>query len=304
MTPSDSQDNGFEAGEVFTGPEDCQIVLHYQNARFIIVIIRLNNWKDGDVLEILFQKIHEAENDTDEMIYHRCLEDVREFAIAACKKTMNKLASSVPKANKIRFLEDFLHPTTFYLRLSTVEGHLQATRMDDIRNYASTHQCVQLSMHCLPQPIQQLIPASRLQVVEDLYMAKVVKVLNNVEACVFKSATYGAENQLKREISTFQRIAERWEPGYDRPGIPRLLGLVTSGEKVVGILEEFVDGQNLSELDLTKYSVDKRKVWKMQSESTVKLLHQQWGDVKAVNVLIDESRNAWLIDFGGEWTEG
>lgn len=119
----------------------------------------------------------------------------------------------------------------------------------------------------------------------------------------FKSAAYGAENQLKREVSTLQRIAERWGPGCDRPRIPRLLGLVTSSDRVVGILEEFVDGQNLFELDLTKFSVDERKVWKMQIESTVKLLHQNgftWGDVKAANVLIDKSRDAWLVDFGGE----
>src|SRR2546423_3522260 len=307
MAASDTQDDGFEAGEVFTGPEDCQIVLHYQGVRFIIVMIRLNDWKDSDIVESLFQKINEAENDPDKMTYHRCLEDVRETAIAACKKAMYKLASSVPNSNKVRSLDDFLHPTTFYLRLSTVEGHLQATKMDDVGNYVSMHQCVHISMHCLPHLIQQLIPASHLKFLGDLYMAKIIKVSNNGKACVFKSATYRAENQLKREIYTRQRMAERWGPDRDRPRIPRLLGLVTSGDKIVGILEEFVDGENLFALDLTKSSVEERRAWKMQIESTVKLLHQNgfvWGDVKPGNVLIDKSREAWLIDFGGEWTDG
>jgi hypothetical protein len=43
-----------------------------------------------------FSKYHQSENHPDEMAYHRCLEDVREFAIAACKEAMYELASSVP----------------------------------------------------------------------------------------------------------------------------------------------------------------------------------------------------------------
>jgi hypothetical protein len=108
-----------------------------------------------------------------------------------------------------------------------------------------------------------------LEFLGDLYLAKIVKVSNNGKACVFKSATYGAENQPKREIYTLQRIAERWGPGRDRPHIPLLLGLVTSGDKIVGIVEEFVDGQNLFELDLTKSSIEEWRVWKIQIEGTV-----------------------------------
>jgi Ser/Thr protein kinase RdoA (MazF antagonist) len=36
-------------------------------------------------------------------------------------------------------------------------------------------------------------------------------------------------------------------------------------------------------------------------------LHTQhiiWGDGKAANVIIDEQDDAWLIDFGGGWTDG
>ena len=45
----------------------------------------------------------------------------------------------------------------------------------------------------------------------------------------------------------------------------------------------------------------------MQIESAVRLLHENgfvWGDIKPENVLIDRSRHAWLIDFGGSWTDG
>lgn len=43
-------------------------------------------------------------------------------------------------------------------------------------------------------------------------------------------------------------------------------------------------------------------------QDTVRLLHQIgviWGDGKASNVLIHrETDDAWVIDFGGGWTEG
>lgn len=95
-------------------------------------------------------------------------------------------------------------------------------------------------------------------------MAKIVKVLNNGSACIFKSAIYGAENQLEREIVTLQQMTERWGSCRDRPRILRLLGVVTSDNEVVGILEEFIDGENLFELDLTESSVEERRAWKTQ----------------------------------------
>lgn len=44
-----------------------------------------------------------------------------------------------------------------------------------------------------------------------------------------------------------------------------------------------------------------------QIRDTVEQMHQigvVWGDGKASNVIIDEKENAWLIDFGGGWTDG
>ncbi len=84
--------------------------------------------------------------------------------------------------------------------------------------------------------------------------------------------------------------------------IPRLLGLVSSGKDVLGILLEYVDGKVLGQMNLSKRPLEKRKDWAEQIENTVKRLHRHdivWGDAKAGNVLIDEEDNAWLIDFGG-----
>lgn len=44
-----------------------------------------------------------------------------------------------------------------------------------------------------------------------------------------------------------------------------------------------------------------------QIKETVETLHGVdviWGDAKPTNVVIDLNNDAWLIDFGGGWSEG
>lgn len=95
-------------------------------------MIRSDSWSDGDIIRDLFEKIDEAETDADEIACHRCLEDVRELAISACRETMQELAPSSAKADgTTQSLEDFLHPVTFYLQLLSVEGRLQAAKIED-----------------------------------------------------------------------------------------------------------------------------------------------------------------------------
>ena len=44
-----------------------------------------------------------------------------------------------------------------------------------------------------------------------------------------------------------------------------------------------------------------------QLDTTLSKLHQAgivWGDAKADHVLIDRNDDAWIIEFGGSYTEG
>lgn len=55
-----------------------------------------------------------------------------------------------------------------------------------------------------------------------------------------------------------------------------------------------------------KYSQVRQK-WVDQISNTLKQLHSRnivWGDAKAENALIDANGDAYLIDFGGGYTEG
>lgn len=86
----------------------------YKRIRFVIVMTRSDTWRDGEVTQALFQKIDEAENDPDELAYHRCLEGVAELVISACKGRMHELASVTEISHDmIQSLEQFRHPVTF-----------------------------------------------------------------------------------------------------------------------------------------------------------------------------------------------
>ncbi|RDL33118.1 uncharacterized protein BP5553_08557 [Venustampulla echinocandica] len=82
---------------------------------------------------------------------------------------------------------------------------------------------------------------------------------------------------------------------------------------IIGILEEYIPTGVLSDLrgledGDVEASTERRKKWGAQVRETVDLLHEIgviWGDGKPHNVLIHkETDDAWVINFGGSYTEG
>src|SRR5262249_17783499 len=60
-------------------------------------------------------------------------------------------------------------------------------------------------------------------------------------------------------------------------------------------------------IDIPVTSAERRQKWASQIREAVDQLHGVgviWGDGKGSNVIVDEKDNAWLIDFGGGFTEG
>lgn len=120
-------------------------------------------------------------------------------------------------------------------------------------------------------------------------------------------------SNLEREIDCLQRIRRAF-PGPARTvQVPPLLGYVvhpTSGV-ILGLLREWIPSKDslrdLKQDGFPGTDKDIREKWAHQIKETVNHLHAigvVWGDAKPDNIVIDLNGDAWLIDFGGGWTEG
>ncbi|KAF5649834.1 kinase subdomain protein [Fusarium tjaetaba] len=123
-----------------------------------------------------------------------------------------------------------------------------------------------------------------------------------------KLARRGDTQSLKNELNTYGKI-ERAQLD-NKVKISRLHGLVRNNEGVIlGLLLTYIDCKRmtLSCAVLPGTEVSLRQRWAAQIQEAIGQLHDAgitWGDAKPDNILIDVNKDAWLIDFGGGYTEG
>ncbi|KAL9566575.1 hypothetical protein ACKAV7_009490 [Fusarium commune] len=155
-----------------------------------------------------------------------------------------------------------------------------------------------------------------IHVIEDLRNAGSIAhvIVDGKEMCLKAGGSKG-EDAGQRELNCLWEITK--SPHTAAIRVPKLLGLITTPENgnTIGFLVEYIPVSETWELstlgstdDVSAVDECRRKKWASQVRDTVGLLHKigvTWGDGKASKVLIHrEADDAWLIDFGGGWTEG
>ncbi|KAF5581285.1 hypothetical protein FPCIR_10278 [Fusarium pseudocircinatum] len=109
-----------------------------------------------------------------------------------------------------------------------------------------------------------------------------------------------------REIQCLHKIREYFVRGSIR--VPQLYGYIHHNDtkQILGLLRQWVPGRRLDDI-VTSAPPENKKKWASQVRETIETLHQHgliWGNGKTGNIIIDEQDNAWLIDFGGGYTQG
>jgi len=127
-------------------------------------------------------------------------------------------------------------------------------------------------------------------------------------ACFFKQMLAGDISMAVTELATYakMRAAELDEDVR----VSRLLGIVEDQQssRIVGLLLSYIGCENKT-LSCAAYASDHttHNKWLKQMTHSLKKLHAHqivWGDAKPDNVLIDEHDDAYLVDFGGGYTNG
>ncbi|PGG97409.1 hypothetical protein AJ80_09700 [Polytolypa hystricis UAMH7299] len=295
--------DGIVIQETFTGKrDDCEIRLSYNLTCFIVLLKRSSSVLDTSIEGNLLLELDQSEDSPDEILFHRCLEKIHDIAISTCKDVMSQLAPQ-HREHRPETLEDRQHPTTFTLQLVTLEGRLQAIQLHKPRLTKYPHFPPGLDLARFQNRNIREIHASELEIVKDLHFQKVVKVSCGLKTYVFKT---GEPPELEREVQILQAVSEKRPP--HSVNIPHLVGLVVSDNMVIGFLEqEIPGGEKLTWKRLTGVSNDTIQAWVCQIRESIDFLHGLgvcWGDAKADNVLVDCYGNAWIIDFGGGYTDG
>ncbi|KAE8397665.1 hypothetical protein BDV37DRAFT_276723 [Aspergillus pseudonomiae] len=126
----------------------------------------------------------------------------------------------------------------------------------------------------------------------------------------FKPLHSGNKPSALREINIYRKLDDILP--CDGIRVPALHGVVRdeSGSVLIGLLLSWIEcgTENLECILMSDMflSSSLREKWRMQITTTVTKLHEAgivWGDAKAANILIDSKDNAWVIDFGGGFTE-
>lgn len=214
--------------------------------------------------------------------------------------------------NKQTFtLYDYFNPITLKYKLHTAGGVLVASPNDET-NATPRHQGVNLASSDLSFPWPSFRPSDILICNKDPKDALTQfprKVLVDKETiCYFKAFQPGCQRDALHELNAYLRI-DHLEI-EDRLRVPHIVGLVQEEDgSYVGLLLSYIDcdGRTLEGAVRADAPEDLRQRWAAQVTSTVKHLHEAgivWGDAKAANVLVDLNMDAWIIDFGGGFTEG
>ncbi|KAF2759388.1 hypothetical protein EJ05DRAFT_344506 [Pseudovirgaria hyperparasitica] len=210
-----------------------------------------------------------------------------------------------------RTLNDYCNPKVVGLRVCTRDEKLCIILEEDLSTFPYYWNHAGLSRYQLGPGI----PAFALSQIEVLDVMKhdaVFKVcIEGTTLCAKMTSHQSELHSLKREISSLLQIQRT--DFRTRLSIPSVVGLITSDEdccSALGFLMDYIDTDTTKphlQALVESASKQQRQKWATQISDMVQQLHLHglvWGDVKAQNVLISCDDNAWVVDFGGSFTDG
>ncbi|KAI1357639.1 hypothetical protein F5Y08DRAFT_323866 [Xylaria arbuscula] len=267
--------------------------------------------RESPLEDSLIRQISADAGDSDEL-----LNDVLETVLEVGKSIFAEVAplgKSVPQSAK-RNLHNILYPQTFYYRLLTADGNPTIIPISADESYINhtpnfdyyEDELLEIDEDLPKYSTHKLSIEKSLLVSGGAHLVGRISVDGNEMLCK-AWGTGDVSRNMEQEVSRLYRIRKASLQGHNLMHIPSLLGYVEHSEAdcVIGLLREWIPGTPLKDISISTTPESKRQKWASQISSTVHQLHKLglvWGDGKPHNIIIDEKEDAWLIDFGGGWT--
>jgi len=236
------------------------------------------------------------------------------WATQPCELLFAELAPAMNLVSRQSTLQDYLFPAFYVCTLKAIDDKLVPFRIETQdsgrllpgvwlrREFLEDLKTWTAIFHPTEVELSPRNPA------DALYTSpKKVLVDGGRTARFFKAFFPGAPFHAIDELQAFKKIA-----GADLAldvHICRLHGVVQNEDGLLmGMLLTYIEhDKSLSTAVRPDTPFPLRKQWVDQVSEAITELHGVgvvWGDAKPGNVLIDTADNAWIVDFGGGYTEG
>ncbi|KAI9708960.1 MAG: hypothetical protein M1820_003654 [Bogoriella megaspora] len=283
---------------------DCELSISCNDQRFQVLLshnLPIESSTGGSLLK----RLDAAIKSQDDLEMDDVQEEIADVVCEACQPVFRQLAPVTNTRPRQADLQTFLNPQTFYLQLVINDGNAKVTRRDRAEPLSTPHYGMKTTDQSLPRFHQ-----SEIQVLGEFRRNAIMKVRVRGEDQCCKLAFDQTRSAVEREFACLKAISDSKPPLPLRT--PRLTGLIKSNkDTVIGILEEYVkacpEAPTLEHFDMESVVRARREKWASQIQESIRILHGIgviWGDGKAANIIVDISDNAWIIDFGGSWTDG
>ncbi|KAI5465123.1 hypothetical protein BGZ63DRAFT_379387 [Mariannaea sp. PMI_226] len=281
-----------------------ELVIMCKNRRFIIHLFA-DNFSQSILLKKQYLFFLEVAENFELDGY--TVEDFYDWIVEPLLPILREL----PESDVGLTLDDFFSPETHIYTLKAHGDKVAAIPFDREKTPAPVFGV------CLPDNIYTLWPLfepREIQVCEESRLfgppsntpSKVL--LKDGSIAFLKLIRSGDKHSIINEVDKYRTIRDAHLDESLR--ISRLLGLVRYGRsQVLGLLLTYIDCGRQTLHCAVKPETPKhlRQQWVTQIHDISNKLHNAgiaWGDAKPDNILIDHDNNAWLIDFGGGYTDG
>ncbi|KAJ4395803.1 hypothetical protein N0V93_000017 [Gnomoniopsis smithogilvyi] len=280
------------------------------------------------LLGLLSQSLMTDNDDEQQDLEDKALDPIYEAAELIISQAESTRSTS-DGSTDLSTLHTNLYPRTSHYRLQSTARETLPTLLpiQASEAYAISFDDGQAMLEFTPEiKVDGSLPrysTHQIQVVEELVSGGgtvcLVTIDGNDQKFLCKARRDGLRNpSLEREMDCLQRILHAFDGSASHLAnlrVPVLQGYVEHPDTgvVLGLLREWVpSNHSLRGLDDANFHIldtprELREKWAEQIRETVRSLHSIgviWGDAKPSNVIIDLENDAWLIDFGGGWTDG